>query len=330
MTAALPPALVLAAGLGLRLRPLTCRRAKPAVPVANVPLIRRILSWLRRSGVRDVVVNLHYRPQTITGVVGDGRDLDLRIRYSWERRILGTAGGPRHALDLLGPTFLIVNGDTLTDVDLAGLVGAHADREAKVTLATIPSPDPHRYGGVDDDEQHRVRGFSRPGQTDRAAHFIGVQVVEASVFASLADGVAAATIGGLYDDLLTRIPGSVCTYPTTARFLDIGTPDDYVRTSASITAEEQGRPAGLQTTAIHPDATLVRTIVWDRVTIARHATLTDCIVMDDVRVQAGARFEREILLPADAAADIDGRRVGDVVAVPLGPDARKSNPTTPL
>ena len=94
MTAPIRHALVLTAGLGTRLRPLTDVRAKPAIPVAGEPMIRRIISWLARHGVTDLVLNLHYRPETLTAVVGDGADLAVRVRYSWEPRILGSAGGP--------------------------------------------------------------------------------------------------------------------------------------------------------------------------------------------------------------------------------------------
>src|SRR5579862_2656203 len=101
-------ALVLAAGLGTRLRPLTDVRAKPAIPVAGTPIIRRIVAWLSAQGIVDVAVNLHARPETLTAVLGDGSDLGARIRYSWEHpQVLGSAGGPRHALSMLGPRFLI-------------------------------------------------------------------------------------------------------------------------------------------------------------------------------------------------------------------------------
>src|SRR6185503_2747497 len=86
------PAMVLSAGLGTRLRPLTDVRAKPAIPVAGVPMIRRILAWLTGHGVREVVVNLHHRPESIAAVLGDGSDLGARVRYSWEQPIvLGAA-----------------------------------------------------------------------------------------------------------------------------------------------------------------------------------------------------------------------------------------------
>ena len=123
----LPHALVLAAGLGTRLRPLTTVRAKPAIPVAGDPIVRRIARWLAGSGVTELVVNLHHRPETIARVLGDGSDLGARVRYSWEQPVvLGSAGGPRLALPMLeADTFFIVNGDTLTDVDLGQLAAAH-------------------------------------------------------------------------------------------------------------------------------------------------------------------------------------------------------------
>ena len=94
-------ALVLAAGLGTRLQPLTLARAKAAAPVDGEPLARRTIRWLVGHGVRDLVLNLHHKPESIAAVVGDGADLGARVRYSWESPVLGSAGGPRHALPLL-------------------------------------------------------------------------------------------------------------------------------------------------------------------------------------------------------------------------------------
>ena len=96
-----PRALVLTAGLGTRLEPLTYLRAKAAVPVNGDALARRVIRWLVGEGVRDLVLNLHHLPASITAFVGDGSDLGARVRYSWENPVLGSAGGPRHALPLL-------------------------------------------------------------------------------------------------------------------------------------------------------------------------------------------------------------------------------------
>src|ERR1041385_7127158 len=117
------PALVLTAGLATRLRPLSFVRAKAALPVAGLPLVQRILRWLTSHGAHDTVLNLHPLPHTITAIVGNGATEGVRVRYSWEPIVLGSAGGPRRALPLLSSsTFLIVNGDTLTNVDVAALV----------------------------------------------------------------------------------------------------------------------------------------------------------------------------------------------------------------
>jgi NDP-sugar pyrophosphorylase family protein len=229
--------LVLAAGLGTRLRPLTLTRAKPAMPIGGVPLIRRIITWLAREGVTDLVVNLHYLPDTIAAVVGDGSDLGARVRYSWEQpAVLGSAGGPRHALPIIGaPTFFIVNGDTLTDLALAPLAEAHARSGARVTMALTPNREPDRYGGVLMTGDGRVTGFVPPGQTAAASyHFIGVQAAEASVFAGVKDNekINLLSARGVYTALVASQPGSIRGYPCDAAFWDIGTPDDYAATDA--------------------------------------------------------------------------------------------------
>ena len=132
-------AMILAAGLGTRMAPVSERRAKPTLPVAGDPLIRRILRWLSRQQVRNLVLNLHHRPETVTAVVGDGTDLDVRVRYSWEPRLLGSAGGPRRALGLVdAPRFWIVNGDSLHALPLAPMADAHAAHGALVTMAVVP------------------------------------------------------------------------------------------------------------------------------------------------------------------------------------------------
>src|SRR5206468_2439426 len=154
-------ALVLTAGLGTRLRPLTDVRAKPAIPVAGTPMVGRIIAWLAAHGVTDLILNLHHRPDTLTAVVGDGADLSVRVRYSWEPRILGSGGGPRQAFAALAAAdpLLIVNGDTLTELDVPRLTAAHEASGALATLALVPNREFQRYGGVTLGRGGRVTGF---------------------------------------------------------------------------------------------------------------------------------------------------------------------------
>lgn len=278
------PALVLTAGLATRLQPLSSVRAKAALPVAGDALITRILRWLHGAGIRRVVLNLHHRADSITRIVGDGSRLDLSVRYSWETEVLGSAGGPARAVPLLeSDRFLIVNGDTLTNVDLRALATQHIDTNAMVTMAVVDG-DP-RYNGVIADASGMVRGFGRePG----AFHFIGVQAVNAAVFAGLNPDKKSETVHGIYPSLVARLAGAVRIFHTPEEFHDIGSPKDYLDTAIKM-ATREGRPLDRgEGSVIAPDATLVNTVVWDRVTIGANARLNHCVVADDVAVPAGA------------------------------------------
>ena len=162
------PALVLTAGRGTRLDPLTRLVAKPAVPLGDRTLIEHVLAWVRAQGVTDVVLNLHHLPRTIAAIVGDGTHLGVGARYSWEQPLLAS------------DRFLIVNGDTLCTFDVAPMVRAHIESGADVTMAVVPNPDPSHYNGLTIDADRVVTGFVPRGQADGGWHFIGIQVVEAA------------------------------------------------------------------------------------------------------------------------------------------------------
>ena len=318
----LPPALVLAAGLGTRLHPLTLCRAKAAVPVAGVPLICRHLTRLAAQGVRDVVVNLHHRPDTITAAVGDGAAAGCRVRYSWEPVLLGSAGGPRRALSLLDDRFFVVNSDTVCDVDLRGLLEAHIARNARVTLAVIPNPAPQRYGGVLTDADGWVRGFARAGDPRTPAHFVGIQIADASVFATLSDGEPVASIGGLYDTLLTR-PGQVAAHHVAGRFHDIGTTADYLETTRAIGADE-GLPSVTlgRRSVVHPSARVERSVLWDDVIVPAGCVVTDCVLADGVQLAEETMLDRQAVVSAPPAPGetptLPGATwAGDLLRVPI-------------
>lgn len=287
--------LVLTAGLGTRLRPLSLVRAKPALPVAGEPLARRIVRHMVAHGVADVVLNLHYLPETVARAVGDGSDLGARVRYSWEHpTVLGSAGGPRWALDLIeSDTFFIVNGDTLTDVDLGALAARHLETGADVTLALNENRDPQRYGGVVLGDDGIVTTFVRPRAAVSSFHFVGVQIVNARVFRDLPRGEPLNSVGGVYDAWMADHPGAVRGYVCNSSFWDVGTVDTYVATSHAFARDadvERGRRV-----RVAPDARVVRSILWDDVTIQAGAHLVDCVVTDGVTVPAGAHFTRTIL-----------------------------------
>lgn len=329
-----PRALVLTAGLGTRLRPLTYVRAKAAVPVNGEPLARRVVRWLVSHGITDQILNLHHHPESITRLVGDGSDLGARVRYSWENPVLGSAGGPRHALPLLldrrAPSagrrapesergaFLLVNGDTLTDVDIAAVLDRHHRSNALVTMALIPNPRPDKYGGVLVSKDGFVSGFTRAGTRGESWHFIGVQVANADAFSSLADGVPAESVNALYPALMARNPHAVAAFTCAASFRDIGTPADYLRTSVELAADEGDRmQSGARVTCAR-SARLVRTAVWDDVVIGDRAELVDCVVCDGARIPGGASYERCAIVPATGRTAAAGERIdGTLLVAPM-------------
>ena len=296
MSAQLTHALLLTAGLGTRLRPLTTVRAKPAIPVAGVPMACRIIDWLATSGVTDVTLNLHHLPASLATVVGDGTSLGVRARYSWEHpQVLGSAGGPRQALDIVGADrFFIVNGDTITDAALGPLAEAHAASGALVTLAAIPNVHPQYYSGLRLAADGSVAGIEPKGSTRPSFHFIGVQVAEVEAFAMLPKGTAANSISGLYDALMDAKPGSIRAHVCDAQFFDIGTVDDYWQTSWQFAGTAAGSNIG--TADVASDATVTSSILWDRVRIGAGARVTRCILTDDVVVTAGSVHTDEILM----------------------------------
>ena len=311
------PALVLTAGLATRLQPLSLVRAKAALPLAGEPLIRRILTWLAAAGMTDVVLNLHHLPHTITGVVGDGADLGARVRYSWEVPVLGSAGGPKRALPLLGTSrFLIVNGDTLTDLDLGALIRDHERTGALATLAVVPNTEPAKYSGLAVAADGAITGVVPRGSTDPSFHFFGVQVVEASAFASVPDGVPYETVRTLYPALNDARRGAVRAFQATASCLDIGTPADYLDSSLVLAERETRNQIGART-RIADDARVERSILWDDVTVESGVMLRECIVTDGVCVPADTSWHGVTLRAATGVLAAGERRVGNLAIASL-------------
>jgi mannose-1-phosphate guanylyltransferase len=212
--------------------------------------------------------------------------------------VLGSAGGPRHALPLLisGPdrTAIVVNGDTLTSVDLHAMIDRHRRTGALVTMALIANPRPDKYGGVILDDDRNVIGFARRGTAELNFHFIGPQIVEADAFMTLEDGVPAESVLGIYPQLMAARRGSVTGFVSDATFQDIGTPADLLQTSLDLAAADgrAGSPRAGRDVEIDPSARVERTVLWDRVRVGAGASLTECVVGDDVVIPPGASYTR--------------------------------------
>lgn len=259
--------------------------------MAGEPLVRRLLTYGSRWGVRDFVVNLHYLPETITARVGDGGDLGVRVRYSFESPVLGSAGGPRKALSLLpDEPFFIINGDTLTNVNLDALSEDHRKTGALVTIAVIPNHHPDRYGGLIVDSSGRFHSAVPRGSHIRSYHVLGVQIAQPAAFARLPMNTPAESIGALYKELVKDDLGHVRAFLCDADFWDVGTPADYLDACLAIDAAEGGGRLIGQRSVVESTAQVTDTVIWDDVTVGSGATLERCIVADGAAVPAGARL----------------------------------------
>jgi mannose-1-phosphate guanylyltransferase len=184
--------MIMAAGEGTRLRPLTDLVPKPMAPIVNRPALHHILRLLGRHGLTEVVVNLHHLPDVITGYFGDGAQLGMDLTYSFEPELLGTAGGVKNNAGFLASgTFLVMSGDALTDVDLTGLVAAHRRKGSIATLAVKEVADPSLYGVVVADDDDRVVGFQeKPAREDARSRMCncGIYVFEPQILSHIPQG----------------------------------------------------------------------------------------------------------------------------------------------
>ncbi len=226
-------ALILAAGEGTRLRPLTLDRPKPMLPIAGEPLLAITVEQLRRHGVIDLAINLHYHPEAITSYFEDGRRFGVSITYSDEERLLGTAGAAKQLEHFLNDTFFVVYGDVLTDLDYGALLRFHRERRSLVTLSLYHVDNPTEVGLVGLDQAGRVTRFLEKPRLDEVFTDLassGVLVCEPAVLGAVRWGVFCDFGLDLLPLLLTEgapmygLPLAAGEY-----LIDIGTPEKYAR-----------------------------------------------------------------------------------------------------
>jgi NDP-sugar pyrophosphorylase family protein len=231
-------AMVLAAGLGTRLRPLTDDRPKALVEVGGRALITYNLELLRRFGITDVVINLHYHGEVLRAALGDGAAFGLRIEYSPEDPLLDTGGGIKNAEARLGDDdFLVLNGDTIVDLPLDQLIARHRARRAAATLVLRPDPEQARYGLIEVDASERIRRFL--GKPDTVTEpltpfmFAGVHVMSPQVFRFMPAGGAFSMTRNTYPAMLAA-GAPLYGFPFNGFWRVIDTPADRERAAQEL------------------------------------------------------------------------------------------------
>ncbi len=300
-------AVILAAGLGTRMRPLTDKTAKPALPVLNEPLIVRTLRQLKRAGVSEVMINLHHRPETIRAAISEG-DLGLKIKYSRETAILGTGGALRKIRAWVGRApVIVVNGDVIFDFDLRAMAVAHRKTNALATLALKPNLNPGKYKPVIADRTGRILSIrGRPaGRKGLLCLFASVHIIEPVILDRLPSG-ASDTVGDLYIPLL-REGAHLQGVRQAGVWHDLGSPAGYLKAQTRLLADRGRRRSvlidpsvrlgkGARVTrsvigagsVIEPCARIDGSVLWDGALVKSGARLKNCIVMSGTEVTKGS------------------------------------------
>lgn len=240
-------AMILAAGEGRRLRPLTLTRPKPMLPIGGRPLLEHNIQLLRFHGIREIAINLHYLPQAITDYFGDGEKWDVTLHYSYEETLLGSAGALKKIESFFDETSVVLYGDLFTTVNLAPLIQRHRALGAQVTMAVHEVDNPQEKGVVLLDDQGWVKRFvEKPGPDQIFSNLVnaGVYVLEPDVLSWIPPGAPYDFGHHLFPRLLEhgkRLAG----HPIDDLLIDIGNPASYER------AQQWVGEAGFQA-ANHP------------------------------------------------------------------------------
>ena len=232
-------AMILAAGFGTRLRPLTDHMPKPLLPVGGRPMIEYNLLLLKKYGITEIIINLHHYGDQIIKTLGDGSHLGLSIVYSVEEgEPLGTGGGIKKAESFFGQTtFIAINGDILIDIDLSKLISFHHAKQAEATLVLRETDDFSSFGAIEVDEHDQIRNMlgklELKNMQCRKLMFTGLHVIEPRVLTDIPAGIPYYSIIDTYLDML-RAGRKLFAYVTDGYWNDLGALPRYHQTNHAL------------------------------------------------------------------------------------------------
>jgi len=319
-------AVILVGGEGTRLRPLTCNIPKPMLPMMNRPFIEHVIKHLAKHGVDEVILSAGYKPQAFDSHLGDGHEFGVKITYVVEKRPLGTCGAVKNVAELLNDSFVVCNGDILTDLNISHMLEFHRKKQSSVTIALTSVEDPTQYGLVPIDDKGRVTEFlEKPSWDEVTTDLInaGTYILEPEVLNGVSQGVHCSFERDLFPELLGA-EKPVFGMPTGAYWIDIGSPSKYLRAHKDILNGKVGIDvagdeikkgvwacdgADISDKAMVFGPTLIgagvsvaadadifgQTVIGDNCVIAGGARLEGCVLYEGVSVGEGAVVKDSIL-----------------------------------
>jgi mannose-1-phosphate guanylyltransferase len=295
-------AVVLVGGFGTRLRPLTLTTPKPMLPVGHVPIIERLVDNLARGGVTEVTLALGFRPEPFVDAFPSGECNGVALHYAVEPEPLDTAGAIRFAADFSGidDTFVVANGDVLTDLDIAGLVAFHRSHSAEATIHLVSVDDPSSFGVVATDDDGRVERFvEKPAPGTAPSNRIngGTYVLEPSVLQRIPVGRKVSIERSTFPDVVAG--GRLFAMATDDYWIDAGNPALYLQANLDLLdGTRRDHPCvGVHLSAdVDPSAEVIRSVVADGARVAANASVIDSVLLGGSVVEQRAVVTNSVVM----------------------------------
>ncbi len=311
-------AMILAAGFGTRLQPLTHTVPKPMVPILNRPILEHTIHLLRTHGIHDITVNLHHLPKIIKDHFGDGKDFGVQLHWSHEPEILGTAGGIKKAQEWLnGEAFLVINSDVVTDCDLSEVIAFHKAKGSALTLVVRKGDSPEQCDPIKVDANDRIvhmvgtSAKNKPDVTTRIL-FTGIQVMEPEIFDRIPENKFCGTTTDVFPGMLAdELP--MFAYWHHGYWKDIGTIQSYLdvhrdlldgRMDGGLPLRESNLPQGHRTppVVLGKNCKIADTakigpyvVLGDHCTIGENAVIENSICWEGVALGKNSHVRQSVL-----------------------------------
>lgn len=284
--------MILSAGYGTRLWPLTEDRTKPAMPILGKPLVGYVAEYLARFGYKDVIVNLHHRPDSVRRALGDGSRFGVKLQYVEEPEILGTSGALDNARALLlDDTFVVINGKLITDIDLNLALRTHRRTQAIGTLVLLPNTKRERFTTVET-EDGLLKAFGNlpvpAASVDEPAPlmFTGIQILEPRIFDYIPRGVFSHSVTDVYPQAMAA-GEKIAAHVAGGKWFELSTMHRYLAISLMLLREKELQFWAGKNSKVSESARVSDAILWDNVSIAAGAIVSRAVIADDVTIPEG-------------------------------------------
>ncbi|HEY0321096.1 MAG TPA: NDP-sugar synthase [Pyrinomonadaceae bacterium] len=315
-------AMILAAGYGTRLWPLTEDRTKPAIPFLGRPLVGYVAEYLARYGFDEVVVNLHHRPDSVREALGDGSRFGVRLFYVEEKEILGTSGALDNARHLLeDETFIVVNGKIVTDINLALALETHRRSQALATLVLLPNPKRERFsivhthdglvtgfGGMPEPAAASDNDGDSSGDdsedSDAPLMFTGIQILEPRIFDYIPRGVFSHSTTDVYPQAIA-LGERIAAHVARGMWYELSTIERYLDISLALMAQEERDVEIGEGSVVATNAEVRESVLWENVRVDEGARVRHAVLGDGVHVPAGAIVENAAVVRAELVEGVE-------------------------